>query len=174
MPEAPSRPIPDAAVIAPSDDWAAATTAAIETSVSTTATAADGRAGPTAAAGHAGATAATTWSTTATATAAAAATTGRAAPATATRRGSTTAAASARATAALCLGGCEHQECRCDRGGERNCLQHLFLSRRVMRMVEHVGMARLSARPGEPAVNDNGSARAVSVKPPRRCGRAIR
>jgi hypothetical protein len=128
MPEPPSRPIPDAAVIAPSDDWAAATAAAIETAVSTAATATDGRAGPTAAAGHAGATAATTWSTTATA---AATTTGSAAPATAARRGSTAAsAASARATAALRLGGCEHQECRCDRGDERNCLQHLFLPER--------------------------------------------
>ena len=53
---------------------------------------------------------------------------------------------------------------RRDRGDERNFLQHLFLSRRVMRMSEVVGMARLSARPGEPAVNDNGSARTVAPR----------
>jgi hypothetical protein len=64
----------------------------------------------------------------------------------------------------LRIGGCEHQECRGDRGDERNFLQHLFLSRRVMRMSEVDGMARLSARPGEPAVNDNGSARTVAPR----------
>ena len=138
-PEAPSRPVPGAAVIAPADDRSA--TAALEiaidvavdddipVSAATTAahgaaTTTDGSTAPTTAA-HA----ATTATTGSAATTGSTATTGSA-TATGRRRGGATAA-----NGRLSIDGREHHKCRRDGGGDRSFLQHKFLSRRAMRVI---------------------------------------